>query len=112
MSLSGDWSSDVCSSDLVAGGHEPGVLDLLVAPQRGQQRALAGEQRLGQLAHAVHVEQRAIGIEQDGLGRWHTESLGSGSVRVRRAARAAGIVRREAFDYPTKAAPAVGLAPA
>ena len=47
---------------------EPRVFDLLVAPHQGQRRAVAGKQLLGQQAHAVNVKQRAVGVEQDGLG--------------------------------------------
>jgi hypothetical protein len=46
--------------------HQVRVLDLLVAPQLRQRLALARKQLLGQQGHAVHVKQRAIGIEKHG----------------------------------------------
>src|SRR6185312_2996246 len=51
---------------VAAGGHQPAVFDLLVAPQHAEVLAAAGEQLLGQLADAVHIEQRAVGVEQNG----------------------------------------------
>ena len=60
---------------VVAGRDQPRVFDLLVAPQHAQGVALAREQLFGQQAHAVHVEQRAVGIEQDGLGFFHAATV-------------------------------------
>jgi hypothetical protein len=51
--------------------HEPRVVDLLVAPQRGQGVAAAREQLLGQQPDAVDVEQRAIGVEENGARSVH-----------------------------------------
>jgi hypothetical protein len=51
---------------VVAGGDQPGVLNLFVAPQQTQSLAMTGEQFFGQLRHAVHVKQRAVSIKQYG----------------------------------------------
>jgi hypothetical protein len=52
----------------VAPGHrqQPGVFDLLVAPQLGQRVTAAREHLLGRVGDRVHVEQGAVGVEQDG----------------------------------------------
>jgi len=60
---------------VVAGGDKPRVLDLLVAPQHAKRLALAWKQLFRQQADAVHVEQRAVGIEQDGSGFLHHRTL-------------------------------------
>ena len=60
---------------VVAGGHQPRVFNLLVAPQRGQPRALPGEQLLGEQADAVHVEERAVGVEEDCAGFFHPRTV-------------------------------------
>jgi hypothetical protein len=51
-----------------AHGDEAGVLNLFVAPQEADGLPLAWEQLFGQHPHAVHIEQRAVGVKQDGLG--------------------------------------------
>ena len=51
---------------VVAGGHQSGVLNLLVPPQHAQRLALARKQLLRHQAHAVHIEQRAVGVKQHG----------------------------------------------
>ena len=48
--------------------YQPGVFDLLVAPEHAQRFAVAREELLGQQRDAVHVEQRAVGIEQHRAG--------------------------------------------
>jgi hypothetical protein len=67
----GEFPERLVVLPVVAGGDQPRVLDLLVAPQHAERVAVAGEQLLREQAHAVHIEQRAIGIEQDGLGFLH-----------------------------------------
>ena len=51
---------------VVAGGHQPGVFNLFVAPQHADGLPVAWKKLLCQQAHAVHIEQRAIGVEQHG----------------------------------------------
>jgi hypothetical protein len=53
----------------VADGHQARVFNLLVAPEHAQRFAFARKQLLGQQAHAVHVEQRAVGVKQHGAQR-------------------------------------------
>jgi hypothetical protein len=56
------------------------VFDLLLAPQLGKRRPLARKQLLGQQAHR-DVEERAEGIERDGLDAGLLRHAGCSSLR-------------------------------
>ena len=91
---------------MVAGGDQPGVFDLLVTPQRAQGLAVPGEQFFGQLRHAVHVKQGAVGIKQHGTrGLWrgcirwgggegHPPILGRGPLAIDRLPMHAAVTKR------------------
>jgi hypothetical protein len=52
---------------VVAGGDQPRVFNLLVAPQHAQVLAVAWKKLFRSHAHAVDIEQRAVGIEEHSL---------------------------------------------
>ena len=58
---------------LAAHRAQPGVLDLLVAPQHGEPVPVTGEELFGQQPDAVDVEQRAVRVEQHGA--WHGRGI-------------------------------------
>src|SRR6266568_9633816 len=71
-----DWSSDVCSSDLVAGGVDD--VDAVVAPEAGGGGGGDGDAALALLLHPVHDGGALMdfadlvgdaGVEEDALGR-------------------------------------------
>src|SRR3990167_8699370 len=68
QSRTGQGAKWLVVGPVVAGGDEPGVFNLFVAPQHAQGQAMAGKQFLRQLAHAVHIKQGAVGVKQDGAG--------------------------------------------
>jgi HAD superfamily phosphatase (TIGR01681 family) len=54
------------AAEILVAAHQaaqPRVLELLRAPRRRKRDALAGEDRLGEAAHGVHVEDRAVRVE-------------------------------------------------